>query len=75
MIIIHSDRVLGKASLTQTKCWVSGSGLGEVSQVELKPQWGLFWKEKRATVSAVLGGLESPGDGGGRGRPRLRQAL
>lgn len=34
-----------------------------MSQVELKPQWGLFQKEKKATVSAVLGGLESPGNG------------
>lgn len=38
MIIIHSDWVLGKASLTETKCWVIGPGLGEVSPVVLKPQ-------------------------------------
>lgn len=75
MVIIHSDWVLGKASLTQTKCWVSVSGLGEVSQVELKPQWGLFQKKKKATVSAALGGLESPGDGGGGGGSRRCQVL
>lgn len=45
------------------RTWGSGPGAAQASK-------GLFCK-KKATMSAVLGGQESPGDGGGEGRLRL----
>lgn len=66
--------MLGKASLTETQCWISGLGPGRKC-----PRWRpqaerVLFQEKKAAVSAALGGREGPGNGGRGGRPRPRQA-
>lgn len=56
---IHSGRVgwaLGKAALTETKCWVSSLGLGGVSQVELRPQGFVPEEEGHCVCSAGRAG-------------------